>query len=287
MRIHTALCFWIALFSGTKMKGEFMGDYKFDTFYYSEDQSSEHYLSEIENLSDEEYGSLYKGKMYCPWCRKPQLTKVNNAGGSFLRTYPNQPHVLVEGEMCPYECETAPVKVVEEYINELREQKKIKSMLEATLRRLYKQQTDTKSVISKGIGNKDKNPLIIESLQGDKTIKKNIIPHYSFKSWGKNIPQDQLLIVYGKVYIELKETQTVNKVGNKITQTYIHFKDIQSKKLITSCRKPNGLEVLEGYYYAVVLGICYSKETDKGRIYYNLRINFPDSQSIILKSIST
>lgn len=28
-----------------------MRDYKFDTFYYSEDKSNEHHLSEIENLS--------------------------------------------------------------------------------------------------------------------------------------------------------------------------------------------------------------------------------------------
>lgn len=37
-----------------------MGDYKFDTFYYSVDASNEHYLSEIENLSDTEYEQLYK-----------------------------------------------------------------------------------------------------------------------------------------------------------------------------------------------------------------------------------
>ena len=30
-----------------------MKDYKFDTFYYSVDDSNEHYLSEIENLPDE------------------------------------------------------------------------------------------------------------------------------------------------------------------------------------------------------------------------------------------
>lgn len=53
-----------------------MSDYKFDTFYYIVDNSNEHYLSEIENLPDEEYARSYKGKMYCPSCRGPQLTLV-------------------------------------------------------------------------------------------------------------------------------------------------------------------------------------------------------------------
>ena len=44
-------------------------------------------------------------------------------------------------------------------------------------------------------------------------ITLSIIPHYSFKSWGKNIPQDQLLIVYGKVYIELLENKKENENG--------------------------------------------------------------------------
>ncbi len=39
-----------------------MSDYKFDTFYYSVDNSNEHYLDEIENLSDEEFKHSYKGK---------------------------------------------------------------------------------------------------------------------------------------------------------------------------------------------------------------------------------
>lgn len=262
-----------------------MGDYKFDTFYYSKDKSNEHYLSEIETLSDDDYRSLYKGKMYCPWCEGPQLSLVKKVGISYLRTYPKQPHILVDGEMCPYECDTASKKVVEEYIQELRKKNKIKSLLEATMRRLFKQDIP-KSVTEKFTGNQSGNPLLIEKVQSDNTIKKNIIPHYSFKSWGKNIPQDQLLLVYGKVYIELKDTHTVDKEGNELTHTYIHFKDINKKKLITSCRKPDELEACEGYHYAVILGKCYSKTTDSGHIYYNIRINFPDAHSILLKSFS-
>ena len=68
--------------------------------------------------------------------------------------------------------------------------------------------------------------------------------------------------------------------------TYIHFKDIKNKKLITSCRKPKGMDIKEGYYYAVVLGSCYAKPMANGYVYHNLRVNFPDSESIILRSFS-
>lgn len=262
-----------------------MGDYKFDTFYYSEDKSNEHYLSEIENLSEDDYKKNYKGKMYCPYCNKPQLTLVRKEGSSFLRTYPNQIHAIINEERCPYESDTASNKVVEDYIQELREKKKIKSLLESIMRLLFKQSTE-KKINSASSGNKSNNPLLIEKKENNKTIKKNIIPHYSFKSWGKNIPQDRLLVVYGKVYIDLKVIQNTDEEGNVTECTYIHFKDIKNKKLITSCRKPKGMDIREGYYYAVVLGSCYAKPMANGYVYHNLRVNFPDSESIILRSFS-
>ena len=63
-----------------------MSNYKFDKFYYSEDQSSDHYLSEVEHLSDDDYNDSYKDKMYCPKCKGPQLSRVNLYGSIFLRT---------------------------------------------------------------------------------------------------------------------------------------------------------------------------------------------------------
>ncbi|MCI9577141.1 MAG: hypothetical protein HFJ84_11030 [Clostridiales bacterium] len=258
-----------------------MSDYKFDTFYYSEDQSSEHYLIEIEKLTDDDYNQLYRGKMYCPWCKKPQLSLVKNGTKSFLRTYPKQYHIAVGGEMCPYVNNTASTKVVEEYIQEIRKCKKIKNLLESTMRRLFKLDMPI-SMMVKGEQRQPSNPLLIEKPQNDKIIKKGIIPHYSFKSWGENLPQDQLLIVYGKVYIEVKDISSIDKEGNAIIQKYIHFKDIKSRKLITSCRKPNEIELREGNYYAVILGKCHKKEI-RGYTYYNLWINFPVEESILLK----
>ena len=258
-----------------------MGDYKFDRFYYTEDESNEHYLSEIEGLSEANFIRSYKGKMHCPECKGPQLSLVKKAGSTFLRTYPNQPHVPVDGEMCIYECDTASKKVMEEYIKELREKKKIKSLLEATMRKLFKQDTKP-GMAPKTSGDKSSNPLLIKRVQSHNTVKKNIISHYSFKSWGKNIPQEQLLIVYGKVYIELKENSKKGKGGEEIKQTYIHFKDMCTKKLITSCLKPQNLEIDNGNYYAVILGECRKNES-KGYTYYNMWINYPVDESILLE----
>ena len=259
-----------------------MSNYKFDTFYYTVDKSSEHYLSEIENLPDEEYEKLYKGKMYCPHCKGPQLTLVKGVKSSFLRTHPKQLHEVVDGEMCPYAFETATKTAMEEYVQELRDKKKIKSALEAIMRRLFKIPI-SKTTISPNVVEKKKDALLIEKKRDDNTIKKSVIPHYSFKSWGKNIPQDQLLIVYGKVYIELKDIEYKDNDGNAHIQTYIHFKDIRTRKFITSCMKPQQMNIIPGNYYAAILGRCRENES-KGHIYYNLWVNSPVEQSILIRS---
>lgn len=257
-----------------------MGEYKFDRFYYSVDKSNEHYLDEIEHLTEEEFNAKYKDKMYCPKCSGPKLTLVRNSG-KYLRTYPNQPHALVDGEICLYQYKAATKKIMEKYVQELRNKKKIKSVLEATMRKLFKID-NYKYEPSEKVEMKSINPLLIEQVQSDKIIKKNVIPHYSFRNWGENIPQDRLVIGYGKVYIELKEINFVNKEGELNTSTFMHFKDITSKKLLTSCLRPKSMDVSEGNYYAVVLGKCCSKES-KGITYYNIHVNYPFNESILLK----
>lgn len=267
-----------------------MSDYKFDTFYYSKDKSNEHYLAEIEALDDNVYVETYKGKIYCPYCKTPQLSLVKKNGISFLRTYPNQMHSTVNGKMCPYTFDTASNSTMKRYIEELRARNRIQSMLEAVMRKLLMPKVP-KDVFPQ----EDKEfeePLLISRTQPNKTVTKNIIPHYSFKSWGKNIPQDRLLIVYGKVYIELQEVEIKKKISDtkidageeKIRKTYIRFKDMNTKRVITSCRKPDQLTLSNGYYYAVVLGTCHQNVTEEGATYYNLRINFSHPQSIMVKA---
>ena len=116
-----------------------MSDYKFDTFYYTVDKTNEHSLSEIENLSDADFICLYKGKIKCPECMKPLLSLVKKEGAAYLRTYPNQPHGFVNENRCTYGFDTASKKLMEKYVEELRKKKKIKSLLEGIMRKLFKQ----------------------------------------------------------------------------------------------------------------------------------------------------
>ena len=83
--------------------------------------------------------------------------------------------------------------------------------------------------------------------------------------------------------MDLKENPPKNEGEEK--KTYIHFKDMKTKKLITSCLKPKMLEIAAGNYYVAVLGVCRQKEKD-GRVYYNLWVNSPTWQSIVLKPYS-
>ncbi len=161
-----------------------MSDYKFDTFYYTVDKTNEHSLSEIENLSDADFICLYKGKIKCPECMKPLLSLVKKEGAAYLRTYPNQPHGFVNENRCTYGFDTASKKLMEKYVEELRKKKKIKSLLEGIMRKLFKQDMESSSM-SKINERRLNNPLLIERIQSGGTIKRNIIPHYSFKSWGK------------------------------------------------------------------------------------------------------
>lgn len=208
---------------------------------------------------------------------------VRKPDTSFLRTYPCQPHEIIEGKICPYAFETASKATMTEYIQKLRNKKKIKSLLDAVMRQLF--ETPTQKTISTTTERTPTNALLIEKKQKDKTIKMNVIPHYNFKSWGKNIPQDQLLIIYGKVYIEFKNIEYKNSDGTICLQTYMHFKDILTQRFITSCIKPRNMRIPSGNYYVAILGRCYAKEA-KGHTYYNLRVNFPVEESILLKPFS-
>jgi len=261
-----------------------MRDYKFDMFYFDDDKSNEHHLSEIENLTDADYNATYRDKMRCPWCKSPQIGRVQSDGKTYLKTYPKQPHISIGGQMCPYECTTAPKDVVIKYINDLKNKKQIRSMLESVMRQLL---PHTKTLTTTPAGSSMfKEPLLIERKKSGKTIDKNVIPHYNFKTWGKNIPENRLLIVYGKVHIELIEHTIQEEGEDDIVQTYLHFKDIKTNKLITSCFKPTSLKIENGDYRAVLLGECRPNKRN-GFTYYNLWVYQPMTESMLFESITT
>lgn len=59
--------------------------------------------------------------------------------------------------------------------------------------------------------------MLILKKKENESIERKIIPHYSFYSWGSNIPQDRLMVIYGKVYIRL--VQTKPKANNEEDKT--------------------------------------------------------------------
>lgn len=253
---------------------KFMDEFKYDKFYYSEDKSDEHYLSEITNLSQTEYDEKYRDKMYCPLCKTPQIGLVHRNGKIFLRKYQTQPHGNIEGEACDYSYESAPKKIVEKYVTDLRNKKKTKSLLESIMRRLFNKKSNRGSN-GQIIEQASDNPFLIKSVKSESTHT-YLFPRCNFNSWGEHIPENQFLIIYGKVYVELYPTKDEN--------TYIHFKNIKSKKFITSCRKPNNLNLSEGNYCAVILGKCVLNK-GKNRTYPNIVIDYSIEDSMLFEKI--
>ncbi len=249
-----------------------MGALKYDKFYYVDDKSSKHLVNEIFVLKDEEYYEKYKDRIYCPSCEKVKLALTHRNDYKYLKGYPKHLHDLE----CPYNFDIAENKVIEKYVNKLRNKGKIKSLLDSVVRLLLFPKLPRHNDVDK---NDFKEPLFINTTKNKKTVTKKRIPHYSFKSWGANIPQNQLFVFYGKVHI----SQFVNK-----NIEYLHIKDIKTSNIITSCIKPNNIIICDGDYNLVALGKCipHKKEKDNDtKIYYNLQLNEPIESAISLVEI--
>lgn len=258
--------------------------FKFDTFYYSEDNSSEHSLSEIQSLPKEAFEQLYRGRTFCPLCKKVELTLVRSET-PHLRALPNQQHGIVDGKLCIYMHDSAPSKLTEEYINKLNDEGKIKRKLESVMYHLFSRDIpkNKNTVIAKLCTDDDAEPLIIKK---EKTGKKYVIPHYNFNSWGEAIPQDQLLIVYGKVKVQIKNAVYKDSDGTEREFQTLQFRNIKTERFITSCAMPVGLSISEGDYYMVALGMC-KVNTTAVRSFYNLKLNSLYQDSIIFKPYSS
>lgn len=257
---------------------------KFDTFYYSEDNSSEHSVSEVQNLSRESFDQLYKGKAFCPLCKKVEVTLVRGKT-PHLRGLPKQQHGIVDGKLCIYMHDSATSKMTEEYISKLNDEGKIKRKLESVMYYLFSRTMpkDKNTVITKLRDGEDAEPLII---QKEKIGTKYVIPHYTFNSWGEAIPQDQLLIVYGKASVQIKNAVCKKPDGTEREFQTLQFRNIKTKRFITSCAMPVGLSISEGDYYVVALGMC-KVNTTADRSFYNLKLNSLYQDSIIFKPYSS
>lgn len=244
-----------------------MKEYKFYNFYYAKDKSNEHYLDEIVDLPYDKYAKLYKGQMYCPICKTPQLMRSTSAKGEqYLKTYPKQTHLIDETVICPYFFKS--VKNSHGLEFNYTPPKNAKNLLDSIIRNHlnYASSEHEASSNSSSFPKKTFSNTVDEE---KKKRTKRMPSKYNINKWGENIPQNQLLIVHGRVYITLHTSKKNNN-----NQIFIHFNNISTHKLITSCTKPNGIEITEGYYYFAAMGQCVM-HVEPDRTYYNLRLLTP------------
>lgn len=251
-------------------------EFKFDRFYYSVDGTTDHYLKDLRKLSDDVLKKDYSGKMYCPECKRVQLSFVHRGEGH-LQSFPNQEHKLDDGKECMYAYEEAPQNVINTYVQKLQNSQKVRSLLESALRKLDNQHI-AKAAVSKDSGSDDENMLIISEKKANDT-KKYVFPHISFKNWGPDVPTKHLVILYGTVNVK---NYTPNNSENK----FLHFYDEQnSKKLIASCYRPKDISISDGKYKVVMLGTCSPVE-GKGKTFYNIKLNYPQSKALLFETVS-
>ncbi|SCY44802.1 hypothetical protein SAMN02910451_02651 [Butyrivibrio hungatei] len=230
---------------------------KYNEFYLINDDR-EHYLYELYCIDNEEYLRKYDGNMYCPMCRKAQLSRVRGKKSIFLRTNHGQEHGIVDGEVCEYAFDRKTVIETEKHIIDLKETNRLGAKLNTIMLQLKK-----KDVVrdSSNIMLEAKRPTISKSSSSSQTHAKRLItPKYSFLNWGINTPQDHLIIAYGDVYI---------CVGNTTKEyTYLRlYADETKTRLLTSFAKPYRTKISDGYYHVVSVGTCIKKDK-----YYNFKI---------------
>lgn len=251
---------------------------KYDKFYYTKDDSDEHSLNELTDVTEEIFNRDYKEKIKCPGCHGPQLTLVHRLGIVHLRTYKNQKHRIIDGKPCIYSVDEATNKEISEYIKSLQNAGKIQSLLESVIRSME----NRKPQKEKEQGKEDEEELQVFIPHPEKKYKKQKrVPRYSFRSIGPNIPEDLLCVFYGKVRVSVKN-HTYEDGERKETYSYLHIRDVKSNKLLTTCPKPPRTNISEGVYLLSILGKCVCNSKN-GKTYYNIRVNSPMDSSIVFK----
>lgn len=233
-----------------------MSDYKYEEFYLLND-NKEHPLSVLQYISDEEYIRKYDGNMYCPLCKKAQLSRVRRKS-VFLRTNHGQKHGMVDGNPCEYAFERKSVVETEEIIRDLKNCNRLGSRLDSVMLQLKKKTVGVESLSSE---QEENRPVKMKSeSSGITNTTRTVIPKYSFLNWGITTPQDHLIIAYGCVYVAIRQT----KEGYYYLTLYA---DDSRRRLLTSFYKPSNIDIAEGFYNIVAVGTC--KQNGK---YYNFKL---------------
>ena len=256
-----------------------MKDFKFDKAYY-ESTCEEIELIDLIKCAKEdesEFIEKYSGHLYCPCCKKVQLSLVHRKT-TFLRTYRGQKHGLFNGEKCDYDFQTASVKVVDKYLKNLENANELGTKLDAIIRRLLKQ-----SIKGDKTEHKDKenieNPFIIQAETRKKTVTQKIIPRYSIRNW-EIIPYDNYCLIYGKVCVKVYDYPA--DAGTK--KLYLHLYDLKTNSLITSCNYVLRTRISNGNY--IIALFAKKKHTLKDeKSYSNLRLYNGLEQSISISPL--
>ncbi len=233
-----------------------MSELKYEEFYLISD-NREHPLYTLQYISDEEYLHLYAGNIYCPSCKKAQLSRVRRKN-IFLRTNHGQEHGNVNGEPCEYSFDRISTIETEKLIIDLKKANRLRQKLESVLLQLKKRRSLSGS---SSPSSEEKRPMISKSnISGSKKTIRRITPKYSFLNWGITTPLNHLIIAYGLVYM----TTRISQKGYKYLMLY---ENENKTRLLTSFLKPNNINIENGYYYIVAVGTC--KQNGK---YFNFEL---------------
>lgn len=227
---------------------------KYNEFYLISD-NNQHLLYDLTKITDEDYIINYDGNIYCPLCKKAQLIKVKGKNKIYLRTAPRQEHGLVDNEICYYAFDSKTTIETERYIRDLSATNGLGRKLESILFKLEKEKTKNNEL------NSFENKPEIKKSNASYVIrtKRTITPMYSFLNWGINTPLEHLIIAYGVVYVNLRESKE---------RTYVVlYADETKTRLLTSFLKPYYKNIENGYYYIVAVGTCVKHDK-----YYNFKL---------------
>lgn len=254
-----------------------MHTYKFESFYYEVDMK-EHKLSMLEKVNDEQYKKDFKGKIYCPCCKKAKLLLAHRNGKIFLRTFVNYKH----DKSCLFESEETSNKIVAEYIKGERSVTRISSMLDAAIRAMIpKDDADRESrssVIPK------ENDVSLGNKVADNVKIRNAIPHRSLYRWDKQKDNHLLTVFYGKVKIKNRKHIVKQKNGERKEISFLDLYKLNTNNLIVSIFKPNDFDIADGNYYLSLFGTCTLKSCGK-KCFKNLRLHNPTRDSIKVKKL--
>lgn len=181
----------------------------FDNFYYSS-EGKLHDLEEIQQEYDRNNGNIskYRGKIYCPECRKAELSFTHRTTRTreFLSRKPTSNH----NEECSYFYDsTDKKKEIKSYVGNLNDNQ-IEDRLESTLNYLLNLENKAQ-VVESNPTLQEENSIVLEENKNKVTVKRKTIPRKSINGWFDKSEANNTYIFYGTVMLEVEEFVAKNK----------------------------------------------------------------------------